>query len=424
MTKINSLNSVNKNSDNLSVAIEAIYTDQKLNEYNENLLIQALPPIFYDSTFVELVSELPDYDDIEVTLDKSVRFHCISRLSNYFDPQNKTIDLNDILSRLIRRGYLARNPSKPIFALRARQIYGAIENSGGKILERYVNQPTSASGMTLIGPSGMGKSTNLNKILSLYPQVIFHPKLSTYQIVWLKIDCPHAGSLKGLCNDIFSAIDLLLGTNYATKFTSRNSTEDLMLAQVAQLAHTYHLGLLVIDEIQNLVNARRGKDDLLNFLVKMDNIIGVPVIRVGTNEALPILQGNFRNARRGTGEGSVIWDRMQKDEELNIDTEDEESEWKLFISNLWEYQWTKTKVGLSKELEELFYEETQGIIDVTIKLFRMVQCRSISLQGDETITVELVKQVAKDGLYLLKPMLNAIKNNDEQEMRKYKDIAA
>ena len=109
----------------------------------------------------------------------------------------------------------------------------------------------------------MGKSTNLHKILSLYDQVIFHPKLSTYQIVWLKVDCPHAGSLKGLCTDIFMAIDELLGTTYHTKFSSRNHTEDLMLAQVAQLANTHHLGLLVIDEMQNLVNARRDRKSVV-----------------------------------------------------------------------------------------------------------------------------------------------------------------
>ena len=404
---------ITQNLDQKYVGIEATYIDQKLREYNENLLIQALPPTFDNEEFIDLVSEEPEYGDEEVCWNKSERFHCVARLSSYFDPQGKTIDLNNNISILIKRGYLARNPLKPTFALRSRQIYGAIESSSGRELEKYVSQPTSASGLTLIGPSGMGKSTNLHKILSLYDQVIFHPKLSTYQIVWLKVDCPHAGSLKGLCTDIFMAIDKLLGTTYHTKFSSRNHTEDLMLAQVAQLANTHHLGLLVIDEMQNLVNARRGKDDLLNFLVKMDNIRSVPVIKVGTNEALPILQGNFRNARRGTGEGSIIWDRMQKNDD----------DWQLFVENLWEYQWTRKKVTLSPELAEAFYDESQGIIDVAIKLFRMVQCRSIALEGDEAITVELIRQVAKDGLYLLKPMLAAIRNNDEREMLRYKDIA-
>ncbi|MHC5724691.1 MAG: ATP-binding protein, partial [Nostoc sp.] len=293
----------------------AKYSDHKLAEYNINPLVQALPPILSRDEFVERVTKVPDYDSVETELESQYRFHCIERLSRYFDPQNKTIELQKVIAVLIMQGYIARNILKPEYARRSRQIYDAIKDGGGKTLENYVYVPTSASGLTLIGPSGMGKSTNLLNILSLYPQVILHPEYTTFQIVWLKVDCPHAGSLKGLCTDIFLAVDKLLGTSYFKKFGSRGNSEDYMLAQVAQIAHTHHLGVLVIDEMQNLVNARRNRDDLLNFLVKMDNTIGVPVIRVGTNEAFPILQGNFRNARRGTGQGSVIWERMLQDDD-------------------------------------------------------------------------------------------------------------
>lgn len=390
----------------------AEYNDHKLPEYNSNPLIQALPPILSSNEFIEQVTKLPNYDPAERELDTQYRFHCIERLSRYFDPQNKTVELQKVISVLIMQGYLARNILKPEYARRSRQIYAAIKDGGGKTLENYVCVPTSASGLTLIGPSGMGKSANLLNILSLYPQVILHPEYSTFQIVWLKVDCPHAGSLKGLCTDIFLAIDRLIGTSYFKKFGSKGNSEDYMLAQVAQLAHTHHLGFLVIDEMQNLVNARRNRDDLLNFLVKMDNTIGVPVIRVGTNEAFPILQGNFRNARRGTGEGSVIWDRMLQDEQ-----------WNFFMEGIWECQWTKTSVDFSDEINEAFYDECQGIIDIAIKLYKMIQWRAISLGGDEKITVDLIRQAAKDGLYLVKPMLDAIRSGDRAWMIKYKDIA-
>lgn len=185
-----------------------------------------------------------------------------------------------------------------------------------------------------------------------------------------------------------------------------------MLAQVAQVSHTHHLGVLVIDEMQNLVTARRSCSDMLNFLVKMDNIIGVPVIRIGTNEAFPILQGNFRNARRGTGEGSQIWDRMINDDE-----------WYFFMETMWEYQWTTTSTDFSDEFNQVFYEESQGIIDIAIKLYKMVQWRAISLGGKEIININLIRQAAKDGLYLVKPMLYAIRSGDKEWMLKYKDIA-
>ncbi len=216
---------------------------------------------------------------------------------------------------------------------------------------------------------------------------------------------------------MFKEIDRLLGTNYFKKFGSTRNSEDYMLAQVAQLAHTHHLGMLVIDEMQNLVNARRSKDDLLNFLVKMDNIIGVPVIRVGTNEASPILQGNFRNARRGTGEGGVLWDRMKQEDE------DEWGEWQFFVEGMWQYQWTAKYTELMDEIYDALYFETQGIIDLVVKLFKMVQWRAIAEGGDEIITVDLIHEVAKEGLYLVKPMLDSIRSGDTEWMLKYKDIA-
>jgi len=184
-----------------------------------------------------------------------------------------------------------------------------------------------------------------------------------------------------------------------------------MLAQLAQIAHTQHLGVLVIDEMQNLAAARRSSSELLNFLVKLDNIIGVPVIRVGTNEAFPLFQGNFRNARRGVGEGGVIWNRMSNNRE-----------WNFFIEGMWEFQWTKEYVTLTEEISSAIYDESQGIIDIVIKLYKMVQWRAIAL-GTEVITVDLIHQVAADGLHLVKPMLDAIRSGDKEWMIKYKDIA-
>lgn len=398
-------------------ATVAIYRNQKLREYNGNPMIQALPLIMSDEEFLQSATVMPDFAPEETMLESHLRFHCVERLSRYFDPIDKTLELQRIISVLLRQGYIARNILQPQYARRSNQIYQAIKNKGGKTIESYVDVPTSASGFTLIGPSGMGKTTNLKNILGLYPQVIAHPEHNVYQLVWIKVDCPHAGSLKGLCIDVFKEIDRLLGTNYFKKFGSTRNSEDYMLAQVAQLAHTHHLGMLVIDEMQNLVNARRSKDDLLNFLVKMDNIIGVPVIRVGTNEAYPILQGNFRNARRGTGEGGVLWDRMKQEDE------DEWGEWQFFVEGMWKYQWTAGYTELTDGIYQALYFETQGIIDLVVKLFKMVQWRAIAEGGKEVITVDLIHEVAKEGLYLVKPMLNAIRSGDREWMNKYKDIA-
>ncbi|MDT3705044.1 MAG: ATP-binding protein [Thermincola sp.] len=105
--------------------------------------------------------------------------------------------------------------------------------------------------------SGVGKTTAVEKVLSLYPQQILHTKykgkpLFLTQLVWAKIDCPFDGSLKGLCLSFFAYVDRILGTGYSKKFSSDRMTVDAALPRMAQIATTHCLGLLVIDEIQHL----------------------------------------------------------------------------------------------------------------------------------------------------------------------------
>ena len=44
---------------------------------------------------------------------------------------------------------------------------------------------------------------------------------------------------------------------------------------------------------------------------------------------------------------------------------------------LWDYQWTKKEVPLTPEISDIMYEESQGIIDIAVKLYAMAQIRAI-----------------------------------------------
>ena len=154
----------------------AVYRDHKLPEYNANPMIQALPHLMSEEEFLASVTVMPNFAPEEKFLEPHLRTHCVERLSRYFEPINKTLQLQQAISVLLMQGYLARNILKPQYACRANQIYQAIQDKGGKTIENYVDVPTSASGFTFIGPSGMGKTTNLKNILDLYPQVIAHHK--------------------------------------------------------------------------------------------------------------------------------------------------------------------------------------------------------------------------------------------------------
>lgn len=88
------------------------------------------------------------------------------------------------------------------------------------------------------------------------------------QIVWLKLDCPHDGSIKGLCFQFFEAIDRALGTDYFPRYTKSRYTVDVLMVLMTQLVNLYQIGILVIDEIQHLSLAKGGgSEKMLNFFV-------------------------------------------------------------------------------------------------------------------------------------------------------------
>ena len=47
---------------------------------------------------------------------------------------------------------------------------------------RYDDVGSTAQSLLLIGCSGSGKTTSLKRILSAYPQVIYHPEMNLEQV--------------------------------------------------------------------------------------------------------------------------------------------------------------------------------------------------------------------------------------------------
>lgn len=394
--------------------VEADYQDPLLEDYRGNPLLEALPPIWDDESVVSQLVSMPIFNASERQLPVHLRMHCVQRISrNFFQPLSRHLELQSSISRLIRDGYVGRNSLTPNYAFRARKdAYELIMK--GNTSGYPVNTPTSA-GFALVGISGIGKSSSLLRILQMYPQVILHRKYkgqdmpAPYQIVWLKMDCPHDGSIRGLCLNFLLAVDSLVGTRYYKKNATKNPDE--LLPLMAQAAAVHCLGVLVIDEIQNLQEA---KDDraaqMLNFFVQLVNTIGLPVILVGTYKALPALNGEFRNARRNSGQGDATWHHFKKDDE-----------WTWLLQGLWKYQWTNNKVALDQAFIDVMYDESQGISDIAIKLFMLTQWRALDKEFDH-ITPELIRSVAKDRLTLIRPALEALRSGKKRQIQKFADI--
>lgn len=389
-------------------------SENSISEYAENPFISGLPPPqslrqIYQQLLIE-----PSFSEAELCLPPHLRKHCIARLNTCFLPQARQVDLADRFALLLRQGYLSRNPLKPDFVARLQNGYERIQE-GSLDTEVSRRVKNTASSFALVGCPGVGKTLGMAQILDTYPQTVEHSSpFSLIQIVWLRLEAPTLGSVSQLCVDFFNSVDELLGTDYTKRYATKEKP-DRMLIYMAHIAQLHAVGALIIDEVQHLRDTKVNTPELMNFLVKLVNTIGVPVILIGTPGALPILQGNFSQARRATGLGSLRWDRMPPGKD-----------WEKFLDHLWRFQWTSPRTDLTDELRAAFYDECQGVADLTLKLFMLVQLRLVSISesrgGEEIITTKLVRSVAKDEFSLVAPMLKALRENDAVGLNRFDDL--
>src|SRR5580765_5119903 len=197
---------------------DASYTEQLLARYSGIPTIEALPPIRSAEDAARLLAHYPERQPGGQKLPPEFRMHLIMDSVHFFEPLPVHIDLEQRMSRVIRDGYVGRNPIAQNHWQDIDQRIETIVKAGGIPL-----QSSNVNGFSVIGLPGMGKSTGIERVLQTYPQVIQHQSYKNQpfnrtQLVWLKLTCPHDGSIKGLCLDFFRAIDSLLGTDHSRDY--------------------------------------------------------------------------------------------------------------------------------------------------------------------------------------------------------------
>lgn len=389
----------------------AVYKEQGLPEYDENPFIAALPKIKDRKAAITALVSAPKFSEEEINFGAEIRVHAMQRLINdFFQPQAQHINLETRISILIRQGYLGRNPATPDFIKHLNNGYDRVVNKDISITTR-TDVNVTANSFSIIGPSGCGKSKAIEKILKQYDKVIYHPDLKLTQIPWLKLECPSNGSLKQLCKSFFVALDKRLGTQYKNKYGKPRSGADEMIAEMAQLANLHAIGVLIIDEIQNLsVHRSGGEAPMMNFFVTLVNDIGIPVILVGTPKARRLIAKDFSQARRGSGLGSVMWERLKQDKH-----------WEKLTDLIWNYQWLHCKTKLTNEIRDVLYDCSQGIIDILVKLYVLSQWRAM-LTKAEQLSADLILKTYQDEFKAVHPMLSALRSGKPEAIEKFGDL--
>lgn len=421
--------------------VKAEYHQPPLDEYCGNPLIEALPPINAPEDIASVLHVRPSIKVEELDLPAHIRTHCIKRLKDWVEPRPAHFEVEAILSSLIRQGYLSRHPFKPTTM---RMLY-ALGRRDPSELSTRVRQSNVAGAFVMEGLSGVGKSTLLETSLALYPQVIEHSRYQDTpflqkQITYLIVPCPSEASPRALCLEFFKAVDDVVGTNYYAQYANSRHGSDVLLIEMALIAVTFHIGVLVIDEIQNLKAARSssralsksaGKavkrllspkaQELMNFFVKLINWVGIPTIFVGTGDVMPLFDEAMRYVRRATGDGHIVLSAIPQDS----------AEWHSLIAKLWRYQWLKAPLPFnlkacqipgSREamISSRCHYLSCGIPDVLVKLF--MQAQWLALRSErETLDIALLDETYDTQLIALHPSLESLRAGGDMAAEQYEN---
>ena len=361
--------------------------------YAGNPYVEALPPMLSGETLASALAVYPEYHETDRDKSAGSRLQLLSNLTTVYQPLPMTFELYSQIYLAMQKSY-AR--------------YGSVEGvkdfiAGYKYLAH--NEPFISTGggnsFSLIGVSGLGKSTAIQHILALFPRIIQHTEYHgrpflNVQIPYLVVQTPHDCSVKSMCLDILLQVDEIAGTHYYEHSQKSRISTDVLVAQIAQISRCLHIGVLILDEVQNLTY---GKSALgirfLNFLVQFVNASSLSICLVGTPQVYGLLKREFRAARRATG---FVLDRLDNGEEF-----------RLLVSGLWRYQYTKNVTPLTPQILQWLYRKSQGIPDIVVKLLYFSQHHAI-MSGREILDLQALEHALEANLYILDDYVSHLEN--------------
>jgi len=365
-----------------------------------------LPPETDDDAFLALGLGA-NFDPSERELPTSIRRIRVNRLRRFFVPvlSAHRRALIDISSQMFD-SYSARNPMTPEGQA---ILYGGSSNA-----------PYRSTISFVAGHSGMGKSTLMDQILAYSGhQVCQHKRFNgksfpEKQILFLRRNLPEHCTLGTLCSTFGDHTDLVLGTNlYSGAFTKVRADRSQYLKQIRRIITDHHVGLLVLDEFQNLSLMGVGAKKIIALLVNLRDELGVPIVLVGTYKALRLLEGTMSSARR-LCEGGYF--------DLARPLSSADAAWNLLCDAAWKYMWVRKPVNFSPEIASALYEVSQGISGIMLSILATAQRAAMEEDGAETVDAGLIRKVFQERMTPLHPAIRILKSGDPKLMDEFDDL--
>lgn len=397
-----------------------------LDPYAGNILTAGLGPLLSRQDAMKQLTVLPKLPPNMVDIPPHVALHFLMSLRDFHIPGLEEFRLRETMDLMVRQNYRYLDPA---LATTWTTVSGEHMRSCPARLPAF--------GAVAEGISGTGKTAAISNCLSTYPkQVIIHPTFPKmigphFQVLWLSIDVPATGRMVDMGMELMRAFDKATGGNRFAIDLARERRDGMkMLDTWRQVASAHFLGLLHLDEVQNLFKlaslkkrSKKGgvqdapelsivEDQCLKWILTLMNTWQVPLLLSGTPDGIGALTRRLSNTERIVTSGYHPF--------LHFDSPTDPS-FKNFFAQLGKYQFVQTKLPLDGGLPELILELTGGIQRLIIALW--IAAHRVALErktGD--LRLEDFRHAAATYLAPVGPAVAAFRSKDPARMSKYEDL--
>jgi len=268
-----------------------------------NILLDGVGPMLSPEEALRAMYHVPPVPQGIGDVPRHMRLLHLLDVRDFHYPPTIERQLQQTTTMMLWQGYKYRDPrEKPTWA----SISGEAQRQG--IL---IPSPIAAS---VEGLSGVGKTQACQRSLRCFrSQVVVHPSFPTLigahqQVVWLSVEVPPSGRAVDLARALMEAWRTATGSRRFNDWIERDRVRDGMRAldEWRQVAVSHFLGILHLDEIQNLfklssLRRRRSgngadeaelsivEDQLLRWLLYLTNSGQVPLLVSGTPDGIGAL---------------------------------------------------------------------------------------------------------------------------------------
>ena len=360
--------------------------------------IDNMPEMKSGRELISALTVLPEYDDSIRNENQAIRLMQLSDLYRMYIPSSMSLEIYSKLYLALLRSLQKKGTQA---AVRQKyENYKRIQN------QDYRGIIGGSDSFTIIGTSGIGKSSAISRAIELITEnkMIEIEEPYTKIIQCVIVQCPFDSSVKSLLLEILRKVDEALETHYYQNALRARATTDMLIGSVSQVALN-HIGMLIVDEIQNVVNSKNGKS-LIGSLTQLINNSGISICMVGTPECTPFFEQALQLARRSVG---LQYQNMPYD-----------AYFESFCKILFEYQYTKERTEPSPVIYEWLYEHSAGILSIVVSLIHDAQEIAI-LSGKERLDMETLNEAYSQRLSFLHGYIQpCITKNSQTSKRKKK----